>query len=189
MSVNRIVLGVLVILLGVFVLFGVTSCGYAVSVLNTDADLRAGAAAQQDTNKASFDTMWKILQGQAGVVDKYKKDFQEIWPDLISGRYNKGGGQLMQWVQERNPDFDSSLYKNLMASIEAERKSFLNEQKYLRKIKQEHDQLRTRFPSGLVLRWFGNSEELKVTIVTSTKTEDSFESGKEDDVDLFKPQR
>ena len=182
---NRTTLGVLGITLGSVVLLGAIFFGYVVSVLNTDADLRAAASAQQDSNKATFDTVWKILQQKAGVVDKYKSDFQAIWPDLIAGRYSQGGGSLVQWVQERNPDFDSSLYKDLMASIEAERKELLREQKYLRKIKQDHDQLRTRFPSGFVLRTFGDGSELEVTIVTSSKTEQAFDSGKEDDVDLF----
>lgn len=182
---NRSILGIGAIVLGGLLLFVFLVGGYAVSVVNRDADLRAAASAQQDTNKAVFDTVWKILKQKAGVVDKYKKDFQEIWPDLIAGRYSQGNGSLVQWVQERNPDFDSSLYKDLMASIEAERKEFLREQKYLRKIKQDHDQLRTRFPSGYVLRTFGNGEELAVTIVTSAETEGAFESGEENDIDLF----
>ena len=87
------VVGVLVVAVLWFVFSGL-------SVANQDADLRASVAAKQEANKASFDTVWKVLQQKAGIVDKYKNDFQEIWPDIIKGRYEKGSG-LMQWVQER----------------------------------------------------------------------------------------
>lgn len=175
--------GVLAVVSFICILFvlGIATLG----VLNTNADLRARAAAQQKANEASFDTVWKILQQKAGVVAQYKEDFKAIWPELIAGRY-QSGGSLMKWVQERNPNFDSSLYKDLMVSIESERKEFLRDQKTLIDIKREHDQLRTRPISGFLLSLFGNSSEIEITVVTSGRTNEAFGTGEDNDVELFK---
>lgn len=158
---------------------------FCLSVVNQEVDLRVAVEAKQEANKASFDTVWKILQNKAGVVSQYKDDFKDIWPALIEGRYKSGGG-LMKWVQERNPNFDSSLYKDLMASVEAERKEFLRDQKQLIDLNREHNQLCKRPVSGFILRTFGDATPIEITVVTSSRTEESFESGQDNDVDLFK---
>jgi len=153
-----------------------------VSYNNSEIGLRNAAVAQQKDNEASYDTMWKILQQKAGIVGKYKDDFQDIWPELIAGRY-ASGGSLMKWVQERNPTFDSSLYKDLMVSVEGERKSFLRKQEKLISIKQEHDNIRTKFPGVFIV---GGRPAVEINIITSGQTKETFETGEENDVDLFK---
>ena len=127
--------------------------------------------------------MWKILQQKAGIVSTYKKDFMDIWPDLIKGRYSQGGGLLMKWVQERNPNYDSSLYKDLMVSVEAERKSFLTKQEKLIDLKREHDNIRSTFPGSLIV---GARPPIEITVITSQTTTSTFEKGEENDIKLFK---
>lgn len=149
---------------------------------NNEISLRNSIMAQQKTNEASFDTMWKILQNKAGVVEKYKDDFKSIWPDLIAGRYAQGG-QLMKWVQEKNPNFDSSLYNSLMVSIEAERKYFLTEQKKLLDLQKAHRDALQKFPSSVFV---GGRPPIEVTVVTSGKTTETFKTGEDNDADIFK---
>lgn len=149
---------------------------------NQEIGLKNAAAAQQKANEASFDTMWKILQTKAGIVDKYKEDFKSIWPDLIAGRYATGGS-LMKWVQEKNPNFDSSLYNSLMNSVEAERKYFLTQQKKLLDLQQQHRDLTQKFPSSIFV---GGRPAVEVTVVTSGKTTETFKTGEENDSELFK---
>ena len=88
----------------------------------------------------------------------------------------------MLWIKEHNPEFDSKIYMKLMTSIEANRKEFMHAQTEMLDMKREHDNLRTTAPS----MWFIPDKEVTVKIVTSTKTERVFESGKDDDVQLFK---
>jgi hypothetical protein len=178
----------IIAIVGLVGLLLVSGCGgmYCLSTVSREVDLRTQIQAKQEANKPSFDTMWKILAQKAGVTEQFKKDFKEIWPELIAGRYSQGGGKMMLWIQERNPDFDSSLYKDLMASIEAERKRFLRDQQLLIDYKREHDQLRKRPISGLVLRMFGDASEATITIVTSAQTDTAFATGQENDTDLFK---
>lgn len=154
-----------------------------IGVHNRDQSLRNLAAAQQDVCKMVFDETWKIINQQAQVANEYKEAFREIFPELMEGRYgNERGGSLMSWISEHNPEFDASLYKTVQASIEAQRHKFTEAQKMLRDVKLQHDNLRTQFPSMLFMWW---KPELKVTIITSSKTEKVYEEGKEDNVNVF----
>jgi hypothetical protein len=147
---TRLYKGVAALILGGGLILSLIAWLSVMSIVNEDVKLRSAASAQQDTNKAVFDTMWKILQQQAGIVDKYKKDFQEIWPALIAGRYKEGGGQMMQWIQERNPNFDSGLYRQLMSSIEAQRERFSHRTKVF-----AQDQRTTRQLTQKCCFWLG----------------------------------
>jgi len=159
-----------------------------VGVINTEIELRNGVKAQAQKNTASFDTMWKILQQKAGITEQYKGDFKEIWSDIIRGRYEKGNGQLMTWIQERNPSFDSSLYKDLSSSVEAERKRFLRDQESLIQKNTERNNYIQKPITKWVLTNFGgelSAQEIEIKIITSEKTDEVFEKGQENDVDLF----
>ena len=125
--------------------------------------------------------MWKVLQQKAGIVDKYSKDFEKIYVKIMEGRYSSGGG-LMKWVQERNPEFDASLYKDLMASVEAQREGFHREQSTLIDIDRQHKNLRQKLPSKFFV---GSAEAFELKIITSAKSKQVFETGEENDVDLF----
>jgi hypothetical protein len=170
-------------IIGLVTLIGAVVFFMNISVDNQEITLREKANAQTSVCKAYYDKMWKILKQKAGVTDQYKDAFAEIYPKLIEGRYSQGDGSLMKWIQESNPNFDNSLYKDLMNSIEIEREGFFNEQKKLIDIKNEHSLLLKRVPS----KWFIDSgiTELEIIIITSTKTEKVFETGKDDDIELF----
>ena len=87
------------------------------------------------------------------MTDEYKEAFREIYPQLIEGRYSQGDGSLMKWIQESNPNFDTSLYKDLMNSIEVERTYFAAEQKKMLDIHPSAHHLVADHSVGLVLEW------------------------------------
>lgn len=155
----------------------------SISTKNKEIDLRTTVEAKQKKCEAYFDKMWKILKDKAKVSDQYKKSFEEIYPKLIEGRYSKGDGTLMKWITESNPNFNTSLYEELMKSIEIERTGFFNEQAMLIDINREHKALLQKIPS----KWFLSDDikEIKITVITSTKTEKAYETGKDDDFELF----
>lgn len=154
------------------------------SIQNNEIDLRADVVAQGKKCEAYFDKMWKILQQKAQVSDQYKESFKEIYPKLIEGRYSKGDGSLMKWVTESNPTFDVSLYKDLMKSIEIERTGFFNEQSLLIDMQREHSVYLQKAPN----RWFLSSDLklVEIKVITSSSTKKTYETGEENDVDLFK---
>jgi len=172
----------ILISVGVVLVLGLVTLIYGVSTSNYEIDLRNQASAQSDMREAYFDKMWKTIKQQAEVSNEYKDAFAEIYPELIEGRYSQGDGSLMKWIQEANPDFDTSLYKKLMNTIEAQREGFFNEQKKLRSIMKQHEDLMEKFPSS----WFvGSRGDLKYDMITSKHTKDVIKSGEENDIDLF----
>lgn len=150
---------------------------------NQEISLRQQIDAQQKSNQVVFDNTWKIIQQVAQVADKYKDAFSKIYVDVMNARYPKGEGSLMKWIQESNPNFDTSLYNKVANAIEAQRTNFTNEQKKLIDLKREHDTLCKQFPGSLFL---ASRPAINIDIITSTKTEQAFKTGKEDDVKVFK---
>jgi len=166
-----------VLLLGIS--FGATYVSYS----NQEVRLRNQASAVQETNEVEFDKTWKVISQQAQVTGQYKDDFKDVYTSIMDERYDGDrAGALMSWVQEHNPNLDSSIYKTLMTTIEAQRESFNRRQFTLRDIKREHDNILDTFPGSLFL---ASREHIDVQLVSSTKAREAFETGLEDDVDLF----
>jgi hypothetical protein len=139
--------------------------------------------------------MWEILQSKAGVATEYKEGFKEIYVPLIEGRYSKGDGTLMKWITESNPQFDPSLYKDLMTAIEGQRNGFFLEQTKLIDIDREHKTLRAMFPASLIIGKRNNigykvdSETGKITegiiILKNLATQNAYATGTDSSPDLF----
>jgi hypothetical protein len=168
------------VVVALFVIFG------AVSYMNYNNDeitIRKQVEAQQEKLHVVFDATWKIIQQKAEVADQYKDAFAKIYPALMAGRYgNQRGGALLSFITESNPNFDVTLYKDLSNAIEGQRTNFANEQSRLVDMKREHDTLCEVFPGSLFLK---SRDDIKIDIVTSAKTEDTFKSGQDNDVLLF----
>lgn len=148
---------------------------------NTEIELRNQAKAQQQANTVVFDKMKKVVFQQAQVASKYADDFKEVYKSLMTARY-EGKDPLMNWISEHNPNLDASLYKTIQTSIAGLRAEFATVQNRLIDIKREHNNLLQRIPSN----WFvGGRDTLDIQIVTSTETKKIFESGVEDNTDLF----
>ena len=171
---------ILVSLLSIATIIGLMG----VSASNKEIKVRSKITAQVEVVEGYYDKMWKVISQKAQVADQYKGAFKEIYPALIEGRYGaEKGGTLMKWIVESNPNFDVSLYKDLMTSIEAERTGFFMEQKLLIDLNNEHRVIRKTFPASLFV---GSRPDIKITIISSEKTKKVMQSGKEDDIDLFK---
>lgn len=174
-----------VIIIGVSVLtFVIIVVIIGVSASNKEIRLRSQITAQKQVCEAFYDKLWKVIAQKAQVADQYKDAFKEIYPQLIEGRYgNEKGGTLMKWITESNPTFDVSLYKDLMTSIEAERAGFFMEQKRLVDLNNEHRIIRQTFPASIFI---GGRSDIAITIVSSDATKKVMETGKENDIDIFK---
>jgi hypothetical protein len=57
-------------------------------------------------------------------------------------------------------------------------------QKELIDLNREHDNVIDLFPSNMVCSTFGR-QKITITVITSSKTEKIFETGKDDDVSVF----
>lgn len=175
----------LIITLSVFVVLlisGLTVFNTYRSTFDKNVELKNAFKAQKNVIAGNYDKMWKVLKQKANVTEQAAAAFKDIYVPMIEGRYSKGDGSLMKWVTEQNPQFDQSIFKDLMQSIEALRSEFETEQKKILAIKEQHDNLRERFWSHIFL---GNEPELEYQMITSTQTQEVVKSGKDDDIDLF----
>lgn len=182
MSVSKIITLTVV---GIIAIFAISMFSMYISYNNQEVALRKQAEAKKGEVEAVYDQMWKILQQKAQVTDQYKDAFKDIYPKLIEGRYSKGDGSLMKWIKESNPDFDASMYKDLMKSIEIQRTYFTNTQKQMLDIIREHETLVSTMPG----KWFiSDVSKIDYTVISSSRAKDTMKTGVDDDVDLFKKQ-
>lgn len=152
-----------------------------VSASNSEIVIRNKIEAQIDVRESYYDKMWKIISGKAQVAEHYRDSFNEIYPKLIDGRY-KNDNSLMLWIQESNPNFDTSLLKELSNTIEAERNGFFMEQKKLIDLDREHKTMRQVFPNSIFI---GSRNDVEFVIVSSVDSRDAMETGNDDKVNIF----
>lgn len=157
---------------------------WGVGVSNTEIELRKQAMAQELDNQNIYQKVWTVIKQKAEVTDKYATDFKDVYGNLMEERYegDKDNNPAFKWIQEQHPQFSVEMYKTLTDSIEGLRAEFARVQSRLIDIKREHDVLRQRFPSTLIV---GDRDELEITIVTSAKTKKVFIDGEENNVDIF----
>jgi len=193
--------------LGVLLVLGMGGC--VLGTLNSEADLRVAVQAKSTANEATLDTMWKTIKQKAQISEKATaeiKDMNKVYEDLVAGR---SGGALFKMVTENHPDLGqaevASLYKEIMVSVEAERKVFKRDQQALVDLDRERNSLIERPVSGFILATFGDNKkfykrghsvtsggppldypvEYTYVYVTSRDTQIMVETGEENDIDLF----
>ena len=172
----------MIILLTVIAVLAVILISLYFNYNNREVALRKEAKAQEEKITTVHDTMWKILQQEAGVAKEYREAFEKIYPELISGRYGKDGEGIIKFIQESNPDFDTSLYKQLMQSIEVQRSAFATSQQRMLDIIREHETLLETMPA----KWFiKNKSRINYKVISSTYTNKVIETRVDDEVKLF----
>lgn len=173
------------ILVLAFAFLGVTALVMYFSYDNKYVTLNNLYEAQISQDKLIHDEMWKILQQKAGVSENYAESFNKNYTNIMDARY-KTGGEMMKWITESNPNFDVALYKDLSTSIEVYRTKFTMVQTKLVSIHNEMKNLLTLFPSRIFVASIGGHILPELNIVTSTRTDGAFVTGKDDDTKLFK---
>ena len=178
-STKTIIISALLIIAGFFI---VSMIGSYFTYNNQEVALREQAEAQRGKVEGVHDAMWKIISQKAQVSQDYRTSFDSIYTHIISGRYSQGDGTMMKWIKEANPNFDTSLYKDVMDAIEVQRTQFMKAQERMLDIKRQHGTLCKTYPS----RWFiSNTSEIEYTVISSSKSKEVMESGKDDDTKLY----
>ena len=172
--------GVLIALVIVVALGGILAL-WGVGVSNSEKTLRNGISAQQESTEVFYTKLWEILKSKAGVTSEYAEQFKEIQFGIMEGRYSTGG-EMMKWIQEANPEFDASLYKDLMNSIEGERNGFFIEQKKLVDMQKQHRDMCVVFPKSVILK---NREAIEIVVLKNAVTKEAFTTGADQSPDLF----
>lgn len=157
---------------------------YGISTYNQAARLRNLAEAKTLDNTSEFDNMWKKISQVSQVTTAQKNALKEIFEGYAAARTGSGGGgEVMKWIKESVPNVDTSTFNNLQNIITGSRDSWTNRQKELIDIARQYNQMLATFPDGPFLRMFG-FEKIVPKVVTSSRTDKAFETGKDDDVKL-----
>lgn len=184
---NKVVLGVLGIIVGVFIIAAISIIAVAIGVNNTSIKFENRIKAQYEQNKNNYDKMYKTVLEMAQVPEMYKNDLKDVFSAAIQGRYGKGGSKaVFQFIKEHNPTFDSALYIKLEQTIQAGRIDFESNQKMLIDIKQSYDNFRMVFPNNFISGFLG-FPKIKMEdygIVLSEKTDKAFQTKKDEPLKL-----
>jgi hypothetical protein len=176
-----------------WIIAGIVAIGFAVTafivgltvmnVYNGAATLKNQYTMQVSANEATFDNMWKKVQQSAQLADAQKNGFREVFESYATGRTAEGQGRIMAWIKEAAPRVDLSLYKNVLNIITGSRDEWTRNQVELVSIAEQYNLKLSTFPSNFILKMFG-FEKIDPKIISSTRTKNAFETGKDDDVSL-----
>lgn len=172
---------VFLIIVGVILILGGVTANYGIKTSNTEKKIRNTIPAQTDKVDLYYTKLVEILVTKAGITKEYAKANTEFQVAIMEGRYSTGT-KMMMWIQESNPKFDQSLYKDLMNSVEGLREGFYIEQSKLRDIKLAHDNLIDLFPSSLFV---GSRGKIEVQLLVNQATKTARETGIDETPKLF----
>jgi hypothetical protein len=162
---------------------------YGVGVANKETRLAVAIKAKQTDNTNEMDGMWKKISQAAEVTQGQKDALIEIFTGYAKARSpDKQGGTLATWIHESCPNVDTSTFNNLQNLIVASRDSWTMRQKELIDLNREHDVLLGVFPSNIVCSLLGR-QKIDIVVVTSSRTEKAFATGKDDDTSVFPQKR
>lgn len=149
---------------------------------NREIALRKEAEAQKEKIESVHDAMWKIIKQKADVSDQYREAFEKIYPELISGRYSGDNGNMMKWIQEQNPNFDTTLYKDLMQAIEVQRVRFDNAQQRAVDIIKQREAYIEKMPARFFIT---NKSKIEYEVISSTRSKTVMETRIDDETEMF----
>jgi len=172
-------------IIGVIALSAIVVGLSGVSVYNSQANLKNNYEMKVKSNQAEFDNMWKKITQVAQVPEAQKEAFKEVYSSYASARTSEGQGKMMAWIQEAVPNYNGEIYAQLMNIITASRDGWTMRQNELVDFARVYNANLVVFPKNKFLKFFG-FEKIEPNVITSTRTDEAFKTGKDDDVDLFK---
>jgi hypothetical protein len=189
--------------LGILAAFALVGGCSVVSSYNGLNGQEKGVTATWRDSQVWYDNFWKKVRETAQVTEKYKDDFKEVFLGSIDGRYPPD--RPVQFIMESNPTLDASLYKQIQRVIESGRDDFSQTQRTLVDRQRAYSTSLTSFPNVALAGMLGFPHEvngdlrpardadgdgkytvLDYPIVTSGKTQEVFNTGREDEaLDVF----
>lgn len=147
-----------------------------------------GIEAQYNDNRSVYDNGWKTVVEKAQVPKMYTAQLKELYHEAITGRYGPDGSKaLFQFIKEQNPTLDPAIFVQIQQSIEVFRNRFAQAQTELVSRKQEYkNSLTTNIRGRLYnnLAGYPKIDLAKYDIVTSGRTEEAFETKKDEPIKL-----
>lgn len=164
----------------VFVL-GAVTIGSVIGVHNDLTAQEKALTAQYKQNQNNYSNMFNKFKEVAAVPAMYTEDLEKVFNSAITKRYGEQGTQAMfQFIQEHNPNFDASLYRQIQQTVEAGRNDFEANQKTLLDMKATYETELGVFPNNVVAGFLGfpKVDLDEYDVVINVETEQAFETKK-----------
>lgn len=169
-------------IIGVVAIIIISFVGSIFNFRSQAIDLEERINAQYVSNQSNYDNMWKSFKEITQVTTLQAEQYKDVYMGLITARY-EDTNLLFKMIQEDNPNMDSKIYTKLTEEISSGRKTFDNSQKQLTDIIREYNSyIRKHFISNMIFNF--REIDAKEFIVTSDKTNNAFETGKDDIIEL-----
>lgn len=128
----KILIAVGSLLVGLLIVVSVVVGLTYVSYYNKAVQYETTLVGKLDDNKNVIAQYTIKISEMAQVPAMYKEDLKDVIKSTFEGRYGADGSRgVMQWIQEQNLPFDSSLYTRIQQTMEAGRNQFANVQTQL----------------------------------------------------------
>jgi len=160
-----------------------SNIGFSIYYGNMENSLRNTVEAKVKDNKNQFDSMWKQISQIAQVTKEERESLNRLLTNNSQQRGISNEKLVSAWIQEAVPNVSNSTYINLQNVISSARTAFATRQTELIDLNNQHNILIQNAPSSWFLK---DKKSIDITIVTSTKTENVFSTGKDDDMNVFK---
>ncbi|AAQ17956.1 hypothetical protein Aeh1ORF287c [Aeromonas phage Aeh1] len=185
---NKTVIAVVVLLLGLIVVPVMGFVGMYVSTSNTNTQFESNI---EKFHKASQNTLSNYtlkIRDMAQIPEMYTADLKKVIDATFQGRYGKDGSKAVtQFMTENNLQFDSSMYKSLQVAMEAGRNEFKLSQDKKLDVCAGYENQRNFVMSGFFSRMAGfpkKDVDSLCKIVLDKETNKAFETGEAETIKL-----
>lgn len=174
------------VVVGLVGLVGIVFMSY-VSAYNAANRMENQIVATFEDNKNVLAQYSNRIAEAAQIPAIQRDDLVAVVTAALDARYGEEGSKAMfQFIQEQNPNIDSSVYTQLQRMIEAGRIDFATAQTRLIDQKRVYETALGSFWQGMWMRVAGypkiNLDDYK--IVTNARTEEAFKTGVEEPMKL-----
>ena len=174
------------VVVGLVGLIGIVFMSY-VSAYNAANRMENQIVATFEDNKNVLAQYSNRIAEAAQIPAMQRDDLVAVVTAALDARYGEEGSKAMfQFIQEQNPNIDSSVYTQLQRMIEAGRIDFATAQTRLIDQKRVYETALGSFWQGMWMRVAGypkiNLDDYK--IVTNARTEEAFKTGVEEPMKL-----
>lgn len=101
-----------------------------------EKELRDESEAHRKILEGTYDRIWSNIKLRSGISEKYRRSFNDIYPDLIDQSINNEA--FVDWIPDCNPDFDPNEYVPLLESIALDREKFITHQRRMLALIKDH---------------------------------------------------